>query len=160
MLVPRISFSIFALLCSAACARQRIAPSLRGDFDVSGTYAVRVQPIAIGCKDVSSQPIDSRVDVQHPAGEARLTVVFEGDAYPSEIKPNGNFAADVVRRNRGGAVETVRMRGRISSSTFAALLEVDRGAVRTVLPTTRIHTEGPCRYHVNIDGARVAEGSH
>jgi hypothetical protein len=49
------------------------------------------------------------------------------------------------------------MRGRFGDSTITASLEVNRGAVRRVLPTSQTHMAGACRYHVNITGLRTAE---
>jgi hypothetical protein len=143
----------------AACARSYIAPATNGNFDLSGSYDVQAQPTTNKCPEVASEQVRSRLDVQHSPRETQLTVLFEGDAYPGTVRRDGQFASDAIRRNRAGAIETVTMRGRFSGSKISALLEIRRGAVRTVLPTTRAYTAAACSYHVNVSGARIIEES-
>lgn len=145
------------LLCAAGCARSYVASGLRGEFDLSGTYIGQAQPVTNACSEVASQEQRSRVDVQHSPREMELTLVFEGEAYPAKVQRDGKFASVAVQRNRGGAVESATMRGRFGDSTVTASLEVKRGAVRRVLPTSRTNTAAACRYHVNITGIRTAE---
>ena len=142
---------------AGACRRSYLARGLNGDFDLSGSYDVQAQPTTNRCAEVLNDVAGSRLDVQHVPGNMQLTIVFEGDAYPAKVRRDGSFAADEVRRSRGGAVERVAMRGRFTSARISASLEVNRMAVRTVLPTSRTYTTAACSYHVNVAGSRIVE---
>jgi hypothetical protein len=144
------------LVFTVACNRSYLAPGLRGDFDLSGSYVVEAQSMTSGCRNSVDVHTRSRADVQHSPREMQLTLVFEGDAYDVALQRNGKFASAPVRRERGTAVETATMRGRFGDSTFTASLEVNRNAVRPILPTTQNRLERSCRYHVNISGTRIA----
>lgn len=160
MTIQRIGAIGIGLLGAAACARSYLASGLRGEYDLSGSYIVQAQPVTNGCSEVTGEQVRSRLDVQHLPREMELTLVFEGDAYPTQVQRDGKFASAAVQRSRGGAVEKVTMRGRFGDSTITASLEVNRSAVRPTLPTSRTHTAGACRYHVNISGNRIAEPRH
>ena len=156
MRLRRIGVITTVLLSSMGCHRRYVASGPRGDFDFSGSYDVGAQPIGNWCSDVSMREVRSRLDVEHGRGEVRLTVVFEGDPYLSSLKRNGEFASQPVRRERAGTIETVKMRGRFRDSTISASLEVNRDAVRPVLPGGRIQAAA-CRYHINVSGRLIAE---
>jgi hypothetical protein len=157
MTVQRIGVMIVGLLSLGGCRKQYLAAGPRGDFDFSGSYSAQAQPVADGCEAVSTEPVESRLDVEHPAGALQLTIVFEGDPYPASVKRDGKFASATIQRSRGGTVERVTMRGRLADSTLTASLDVQRAAVRPVLPTSRTQMPRACRYHVNLKGTRTNE---
>ena len=157
MIVRRVGVAAVGLVVASACNRSYVAAGANGEFDLSGSYVASALPVANGCPNLSGAPVESRLDVQHARGELRLTVVFEGDPYPTQVQRNGKFASSTIQRSRSGAVEYVTMRGRFRDSSISASLDVKRSAVRTVLPTSRPYTEPACTYHVNLSGKRISE---
>jgi hypothetical protein len=157
MIARQASVLVGVTIAASACHKSYRGAGLRGDFDLSGTYVVVAHPVADECRDVRTDPVESRLDAQHRPGELQLTIVFEGDAYPVSVRRDGRFTSSGVRRPRGGTTENVSMRGHFGDSTIRATLEVKRDPVRTVLPTSRRYTAPACRYRVNISGTRAAE---
>ena len=119
MIARQASVLVGVTLASSACHKSYLSAGLRGDFDLSGSYVVVAHPVADECRDVSTEPAESRLDAQHRPGKLQLTIVFEGDAYPVTVRRDGRFTSSGVQRPRGGTMESCRYRVNISRTRAA-----------------------------------------